>query len=158
MLGAVQVLGHDLRGAHLLALAAASSLRCWALEEARISGRVGDGGDQVGHRALCLRHRPYQARRPGGLSQADVQADVGLPVGREVLDRVLERRADFVEGEQRRLAGALGGQHRRHAELHRQALVADVAPFGEHPLRGGVGGRLWVREKRAPPRPRVAKT
>ena len=77
-----------------------------------------------------------------------MQADVGLAVGGEVLERLLERRRDRVERRERGRVGALGGQH-RDAQLDGEALVADLAPFREHPARGRVGGRLGVGDERA---------
>ena len=60
-----------------------------------------------------------------------MQADVGLAVGGEVLDRALERRGDLVERVQVGALRALGREH-RHAQLDRQALIARLAPLGEH--------------------------
>ena len=61
--------------------------------------RMRDVGDQVGHRALHLGHRAHQARGAGGFGEPDVQADVGLAVGGEVLQRVLQRGGQLVERE-----------------------------------------------------------
>ncbi len=81
-----------------------------------------------------------------------MQADVGLPVDGEVLQRVLERDDELVEPLEVRRLRAFGSQH-RHAELDRHPLVAGLAPAREH-LRGWrVGRRLWVRDERASPAP-----
>ena len=48
-------------------------------------GRVGDQRDQVAHLTLHVGHRAEQPRRPGGLGDADVEADVGAAVLLEVL-------------------------------------------------------------------------
>ena len=62
----------------------ATSSRCWALERVSTSSGWAMQRDQVAHLALDLGHLGDQARRAGGLGDADVEADVGAPVVLEV--------------------------------------------------------------------------
>ena len=111
-------------------------------------GRVGDVGDQVGHRALRLGHRRDQPRAARRLGQPDVEAHVGLAVGGEVVEQVVDR-VDHL-GQRVDLLGAcaLGGEH-GDAELDRQAPVAHVAPLGELLGRRRQRGRRAVGDERA---------
>ena len=121
-------------------------------------GRVGDVVDQVGHRRLRLGHRRHERGAAGRLGEPDVEAHVGLPVGREVAraGRPSRRRARPA-ARARRGARALGGEH-RDAELDRQPRVARVAPAREHLGASGARGpaarrpRTCRRRGRAPRR------
>ena len=83
-------------------------------------GRVGDVGDQVGHRALGLGHRRHQRGGAGRLGQADVEAHVGAPVGGEVVELRGHRVDQVARAARSRRRRALGGQQ-RDAELDREA-------------------------------------
>ena len=91
------------------------------------------------------------------LGQRDVEADVGLAVGGEVVERGVHRRDLPVERVDAPAVGALGGQQ-RDAELDGQARVERVPPARElldasAPRAGGGGSATNV----PPPRPRAAR-
>ena len=148
VLGALQVVGHHARYGTLALADGRQQPPVLCVGRRKHLRRVGDVGDQVGHRALHLGHRRHQAGRAGRLGQPHVQADVRLAVGGEVLELLLERLHDHIERVDGIGLRALTGEH-GHAELDRQALVAGLAPFLEHQLRGRHCRRLGVGDEGA---------
>ena len=106
--------------------------------------------------ALGLGHRRHQRAAAGRLGEPDVEAHVGLPVGREVVQQVVHLLDELAERASIRGVGALGGE-RRDAELDRQALVAGLPPARRAAPRTGAstGGGASATNV-PPPRPRTA--
>ena len=138
---------------------AASSRRCWALEDVSTSG----GWAMYAIRSViapCTSvidvHQPRPSRSPRPGRRASGCRPGGRRRSPPAAARARRRRRPARPD--RRSAGSLGGQH-GHAELDGQALVAGLAPLGQHlPVDGGSAGGCGSDTKVPPPRPRVAKT
>ena len=102
---------------------------------------MGDQRDQSAHRRLGLGHLGDQPRAVGGLREPDVQSDVGLPIGAEVLEHPVDRRRERIQRVQARVIGPLSRQH-RDPHLDGHPLVAQPPPVGDCLGRGW--RRRWL--------------
>ena len=117
-------------------------------------GRVGDVGDQVGHRALGLGHRRDQRGGARRLGEPDVEAHVGAPVGGEVVvagGHLVDQVAEQLD----RVGSARSAASDGDAELDREPHVAAVAPVDQL-LAGWRSARGASATNVPPPRPRTA--
>ncbi len=139
---------------------AATSRRCCSLEEREHLGRVGDVGDQVGHRALRLGHRARPAAAlPVALGQRR-RGSARRPGGRPAKSSSVVHRA---RRRARRARSSAAGSARSAASTAtptstRQALVAGLAPAARaRSSEGGSAGGSGSATNVPPPRPRVAR-